>query len=316
MKTRGPYRIPPANALIAFESAARHGNFTLAARELRTSQSAVSRQVSKLETWLSARLFERSRAGATLTAAGERFRDGVAAGLAAIHRGAAEAAELSNAEQVVIACSHETSHFLIMPRYDALRRALGEDVRIRILTYHHYIQSLPADPSADIRLTWDAAGSAPEDRVVAFREAVRPVCSPAYAAEHPQTLAGPVAGWSGLTFLDLLRPNEGWASWEDWFAVAGRPDRAPRRLGLDSYTYVLEAAAAGHGIALGWRHLVKRSLEAGALVALGDGFVEFDRTHYGVLTEKGRRKPLARRCLAFFKQIRTASASATRPRTP
>ena len=60
MKTRNPYRIPPANALIAFESAARHGNFTLAARELRTSQSAVSRQIGSLETWLSARLFERS----------------------------------------------------------------------------------------------------------------------------------------------------------------------------------------------------------------------------------------------------------------
>ena len=300
MNTRDPYRIPSANALIAFESAARHGNFTLAARELRTSQSAVSRQIATLETWLSARLFERSRAGAILTEAGERFRDGVAAGLAAIHQGAAEAADLSNAEQVVIACSHEASHFFIMPRYDALRRALGEDVRIRVLTYHHYIQSLPADPSADILMTWDAAGAAPQDRALVHREAVRPVCSPAYAATHAQTLAGPVAGWSRLTFLDLLRPSEGWASWEDWFAVAGRPDGAPRRLGFDSYTYVLEAAAAGHGIALGWRYFIERPLEAGALVALGDGFVEFDSAYYGVLTEKGRRKPLARRCLAFF----------------
>ena len=300
MNTRDPYRIPSANALIAFESAARHGNFTLAARELRTSQSAVSRQIATLETWLSARLFERSRAGAILTEAGERFRDGVAAGLAAIHRGAAEAADLSNAEQVVIACSHEASHFFIMPRYDALRRALGEDIRIRVLTYHHYIQSLPADPSADILMTWDAAAVAPQDRALVHREAVRPVCSPAYAAAHAQALAGPVAGWSGLTFLDLLRPSEGWASWEDWFAVAGRPDGTPRYLGFDSYTYVLDAAAAGHGIAVGWRHFIERPLEAGALVALGDGFVEFDSAYYGVLTEKGRRKPLARRCLAFF----------------
>ena len=276
----------------------------------------MSRQIGKVETWLSARLFERSRAGATLTDAGVRFRDGVVAGLAAIHRGAADAAALSEAEQVVIAYSHEASHLLIMPRYDALRQVLGDDVRICILTYHHSVQSLPPDPSADILLTWDAAGIAPEDRVLALREAVRPVCSPAYAATHAQTLAAPVADRAGLTFLDLLRPNEGWASWEDWFAVAGRPDRAPRRLELDSYAYVLEAAAAGNGIALGWRYFIERSLAAGALVALGDGFVEFDRAHYGVLTEKGRRKPLARRCLAFFEQIRIASASATRPRTP
>ena len=300
MTKRSPYRIPSTSALVAFESAARHANFTLAAHELRTSQAAVSRQIAKLETWLSARLFDRSRAGATLTDAGRRFRDGVATGLATIHRGAAEAAELSQAEQVVIACSHDASHFLIMPRYEALRRVLGEDVQIRILTYHHSIRSLPPDPSADIRLVWNAAGVAPEDRALVINEAVRPVCSPAYAAAHAQVLAGPVAGWRGLTILDLLGPNEGWASWDDWFAAAGRPDAAPRRVGFDFYTFVLEAAAAGHGIALAWRHLIERSLESGALVALGDGFLETDNLCVGVLTEKGRRKPIARRCLAFF----------------
>ena len=305
MMQRSPYRIPAANALAAFESAARHGSFTLAAREIGTSQSGVSRYIGQLEAWLGVRLFERSRAGVTLTDAGERYRDGVAAGLATIQRSGAEAAELANPEQVVIACSHEASHFLIMPRYAELRRALGEHVRIRVLTYHHYVQSLPSDPAADIRLTWDPADTAPEDRVVTHGEQVRPVCSPAYAAEHAQPLAGPVADWDGLTFLDLLRPNEGWATWEDWFAVAGQPHGSPRRLGLDCYTYVLEAAVGGSGVALGWRHFIERFLEAGTLVALGDGFVEFNRAYYGVLTAKGRRKPLARKCLAFFQSLRT-----------
>ena len=139
--------------------------------------------------------------------------------------------------------------------------------------------------------------------MVAHGEAVRPVCSPAYAAAHAHTLAGPVSGWSGLTFLDLLRPSEGWASWEDWFAVAGRPAGAPRRLGFDSYAYVLEAAAAGHGVALGWRHFIERPVDTGVLVALGDGFVEFESAYYGVLTDTGRRKPLARRCLAFLDRL-------------
>ena len=82
--------------------------------------------------------------------------------------------------------------------------------------------------------------------------------------------------------------------WEDWFAVAGRPDTAPRRVGFDSYSYMLEAAAAGHGIALGWRYFMDRQLEAGALVALGDGFHETGNLYFAVLTEKGRRKPIAR----------------------
>ena len=261
--------------------------------------------------WLSARLFERSRAGVTLTEAGMHFRDGVVAGLAAIRRGAVEAAELSSTEQVVIACSHEASHFLIMPRYDALRQVLGEDIRIRILTYHHYVRSLPPDPSADLLLTWDAAGVPAEDRVVVLREGVRPVCSPRYAALHAETLVGPVSGWSGLTFLDLVRPNEGWASWEDWFVVAGRPDGAPRRVGFDCYTYVLEAAAAGHGIALSWRGLIERALEAGTLVALGDGLVESGNCFFGVLTEKGRRKRLARQCRASALRSSTGSHRAS-----
>ena len=309
------YRLPPPNALIAFESAARHGSFTLAARELRTSQPAVSRHIGRLEAWLSVRLFERSRAGVTLTDAGERFRDGVAAGLAAIHRGAAEASGLADAEQVVIACSHEASHFFILPRYDALRRALGEDVCVQVLTYHHHhVENQPSNPAADIRLTWGPSGAAPKGSVMLHGEAVRPVCSPAYAAQHARTLAGPVAGWDGVTLLDLSRPADGWASWEDWFAVAGRPAKRLRRLSHHSYTNVLEAAAAGDGIALGWRHFIDRFLDAGTLVGLRDDFVELDSAHYGVLTGKGRRKPLARRCLAFFDQHGSQSPSRQQPR--
>ena len=300
MKTGGPYRVPPANALMAFDSAARHANFTLAARELGTSQATVSRQIAKLETWLSARLFERSRAGATLTDAGKRFHSGVAAGLAAIHDGATEAAELSQTQQVVIACSHDASHFFLMPHYDTLRRLLGNDVRIRILTYHPSIGRLPSDPSVDILLTWNAADVDPEQDAIAIREAIRPVCSRTYASTHAQVLAGPVAGWSGLTFLDLVGFNEGWASWEDWFAVAGNPNGTPRRIEFDYYTYVLEAAAAGHGIALAWRHQIRRSIQSGSLVALGKGFVETENRFVGALTEKGRRKPIARTCLALL----------------
>ena len=54
---------------------------------------------------------------------------------------------------MVITCSHDASHFLIMPRYDALRQMVGEDVQIRVVIYHHSVQSLPSDPSADIVLT-------------------------------------------------------------------------------------------------------------------------------------------------------------------
>ena len=302
MSRRGPYRIPPTSALIAFDSAARHGNFSRAAKELRTSQSAISRHIASLERQLSTRLFERSRTGVSLTDAGNRYRDAVSTGLGAIHAGAAEVAELSTDEQaeVVIVCSEEVSHLFMMPRFAALEETLGERVRIRILTYHYSIRHLPHEPVADVILTWNAENVASEDRAIVYREAVRPICSPGYAATHAETLDGPVTGWNGLTFLDLTRPNEGWVSWETWFALAGHPTAKLRTLGFDSYSYVLEAAAAGRGIATGWRHFIERYVEAGSLVMLAGGFVQTDNFFYAVLTEKGRRRPLVRTCLAFF----------------
>ena len=152
-------------------------------------------------------------------------------------------------------------------------------------------------------LTWEKPNTTPEDWVVVFQEAVRPVCSRSFLATHGQVLNGPVSGWSGVNFLEIAEPNEGWADWEDWFQVAGRPTVAPKIVHYDHYTYVLDAVAAGDGISLAWRGLVEQYLQTGALVALTDDFVEMDTFFYGVLTEKGRTVPLARDCLDLLEDF-------------
>ena len=50
-------RIPPLNALKAFESAAKHLSFTKAADELFVTQAAISHQIKLLEEFLSIKLF-------------------------------------------------------------------------------------------------------------------------------------------------------------------------------------------------------------------------------------------------------------------
>ena len=77
LSDRSPYRVPSMSALIAFESAARHGGFSHAARELGTSQSAISRYIARLEGELSA---------------GLRFHKAVLLALDTLHGGAAEIA--------------------------------------------------------------------------------------------------------------------------------------------------------------------------------------------------------------------------------
>jgi LysR family glycine cleavage system transcriptional activator len=67
------YSLPPLNALRAFEAAARHLSFKLAAHELHVTPAAVGQQVKALEERLGVRLFERLHKQLILTPAGLIF---------------------------------------------------------------------------------------------------------------------------------------------------------------------------------------------------------------------------------------------------
>ena len=288
------------NALRAFEAAARHVSFSAAAEELGIHQPTVSRSIADLEREIGARLFERSPRAVVLTPAGELFHRAVSGGLKRIAAGALSAVNITEDQRVVVACGHATSHQFVMPRFESLRRALGEKVCLRILTLDYDMLARLGDNEADLLLVYDNAAGASADRAPLFADAVTPVCSPDFAAAHAQVLVRPVAEWGALPFLRLARPAHGWVTWHDWFEAVGYPVPRPRYIGIDDYVYLLEAAVAGQGLALGWRHFIDRYLDAGTLVAVMDGFVEFDKCCFAKLTERGRRRPVARQCLESF----------------
>ena len=62
-----PYRLPPLNALRAFEAAARHLSFARASEELNVTPAAVSQQIKKLEDHLQVQLFRRKNHRLTLS---------------------------------------------------------------------------------------------------------------------------------------------------------------------------------------------------------------------------------------------------------
>src|ERR1700710_1312529 len=64
-------RLPPLNALRAFEAAARHMNFSRAAEELSVTPGAVSQQIQNLEDYVGAALFKRTPKGLLLTDAAQ-----------------------------------------------------------------------------------------------------------------------------------------------------------------------------------------------------------------------------------------------------
>ena len=61
-------------------------------------------------------------------------------------------------------------------------------------------------------------------------------------------------------------------------------------MSFDNYSYLLEAAATGRGIMLGWRHFIEQRIDSGALIKLTDSFIEFNNRFCGALTGKGLSK--------------------------
>ena len=68
-------RLPPLNGLRAFEAAARHLNFRLAAEERGVTQGAVAQQVRGLEADLGTKLFDRLPRSLALTTQGRGYAD-------------------------------------------------------------------------------------------------------------------------------------------------------------------------------------------------------------------------------------------------
>lgn len=284
-------------ALCAFDAAARHLSFSRAAREMGTQQPAVSRWIAELEHEIGIQLFERGFRPARLTPSGELFHRAVTVSLERIAAGALAAASLSDTQRVIVACGYGTSHQFLLPRFEALCRAIGEDVCLRVLTVDYHMLDRLGSDEIDLVLTYGETADASEGGVALFAEAVTPVCSPDFAAAHAQVLARPVAEWGSLPFLRLDRPSPGWATWHDWFESAAYPLSTPRYVGFHDYVYLLEAAVAGQGLALGWRYYIDRYMDERTLVAVTDSFVERDRYCFARLTARGHRRPAARRCL-------------------
>ena len=294
------FNVPSASALIAFEAAARHCNFSRAAEELATSQSAVSRHIQALEARLGAPLFHRQGKRLSLTGQGESFRRAVEVSLENIQSAAAAVSAAAADSTLTIACTHEVSHLFLLPRFEGLQAAVGAESRIRIMSYEYDALETSLDPRIDLLFTYRTEDVAPRDRAVVSREAVMPVCAPAFKKKHRTRLAKGEAHWGGLPILKLTKPNIGWSTWEHWFARSAIPLQSPNYIGFDNYVYLLEAAAAGRGLALGWQGFVDRHLESGTLVGLSGHFLPFDRALYAILTETGRTRPAARKCLAFL----------------
>lgn len=252
-------RLPPLNALRAFEAAARFESFNRAAGQLHVTPSAVSHQIRTLEAFLGVELFRRGARAVRLTEAGRGFLPPVRDALEQIGAAAEHLMRRSESPTLLVSVAPEFAIGWLVPRLTDFYAAHPE-LEVRLDTSVELIDFGASDVDAAIRHTPDPQyPGLVAHRLV--REELVPLCSPAMVERGLREPAD-------LARVTLLHSRSRAGQWQNWLALAGVADvvtGAGQRFPNDALA--LEAAASGLGVALGNRTLVQRQLAEGRLVA-------------------------------------------------
>ena len=253
-------RLPPLNAVRAFEAAARNASFTRAARELFVTQGAVSRHVATLESWLGAKLFTRTQRGIELTAKGSAYFR--------LLKGALD--QIDHATQQLQHAPDENLLRLKLPPTFAIRwlvprlagfHAMHPTIDVQITTSHDTADFDRED--VDVCIHSDREPPAGPGYRRLFGEVLLPVCSPGLvkrgpALKHPRDLARHVL------LCSLHRPRD----WPTWLAVAGADDiDGNSGLKFENAALAYQAVIDELGVMVAQLALVEDDLRTGRLVA-------------------------------------------------
>lgn len=253
-------RLPPLNALRAFEATARLSSVTAAAQELGVTHSAISQQVRQLEDYMGRRLFHRPGRRVEPTTAGRALLQDVTAAFD----------QIANASERL---THRGARRILTvkaPPCFALRWLVP---RIVDFQRQHQGLELRVDTSAS-----DSAGRPDRihDVVICREESNWPgyLCRPllddrrvvvigSQLADH-YSLARP----ADLNQLTLLQTRPASNEWQRWFERYGESaHNTPEGPVFDDLTLALEAAFTGLGAVIAPLALVEKDLLQGRLVA-------------------------------------------------
>jgi LysR family glycine cleavage system transcriptional activator len=294
-------RLPALNALRAFEAAARHLSFTRAAEELNVTPGAISQQIRQLEEFAGAPLFRRTGRQVLLTDAG-------AAALPLLTQGFEMMAEAVH-------------HMRAPARRDRLMISSAPSFAAKWLA-HRLDLFQESHPEAEIWISADTAltdfNTSDIDFAVRYgkgvydglrsekimSESVLPVCSPALLTgarplRAPEDLLGHVLLHDESPENDPSRPD-----WNSWLKARGVTtvdgNRGPR---FTQSSLVVEAAAAGRGVALAKRAIAASDLERGRLIApFADGSSDIDFAYWLVWPKWRMPSKLSREFMTWIKE--------------
>ena len=235
-------RLPPLNALRAFDAAVHTGSFTRAGEALHVTQGAISRQIKQLEAWLDKPLFVRHHQGLVLTAAGSLLAKSLDSAFGTLQAAVEELTNLGQRQRIAINVPQTFASRWLAPR---LRGFHGRH------------------PDIDLAITTSEVGSLREARqydglIMFLDEPWAKFNCRLLRQEHYIAVASPELWREGAppdlaktTLLHVLNGAKRMPMWENWFASLGirHIDPGP---GIDFSTMdqAINAAVSGAGVAL------------------------------------------------------------------
>jgi LysR family transcriptional regulator, glycine cleavage system transcriptional activator len=255
-------RLPPLNAIRAFEAAAQRGSFVDAAAELNVTHWAIGKQVKLLEEWLGVPLFERRSRGVTLTDEGAELLGDVSAAFFRLSEATAKLRrpEMTRRLSGLVRVNVQPSFALrwLLPRLQAFQE-LYPNIDVRISTTSRKLRYIGTAFDVGVRSTPEKHVGLRSETLMPDRR--RPACSPALLRKHP------IEGVRDLRHHTLLHSATTRQAWSHWLSVAGNSDlRRFRQMELEHVYQQLQAAVEGLGVALASMPLIEGDIAAGRLV--------------------------------------------------
>jgi LysR family transcriptional regulator, glycine cleavage system transcriptional activator len=235
-------KLPPLNAVRAFEAAARHVSFTKAAAELHVTHGAISRQVALLEAWFGSALFRRSASLLTLTDAGRVYAAEITSLLDRLAVASANLQREATPTALNVSAPPTFTMRWLLPRISTFQR-MRPEVEIRLTTSLAPVNFQENAYDVAIRGTHAPLQGC---RSQAFMsELIVPIC-------HIDLLdRGRLTAPTDLSRHTLINYATAPYTWAEWLGCVGHPEvKGANMLNFEQMFFALQAAAEGLGIVL------------------------------------------------------------------
>jgi len=254
-------RLPPLTALRAFDAAARHMSFALAAAELNVTPAALSFQIKSLEDHLGQSLFLRKNRAVELTEAGRTLAPGAAEGFQTLTAAWTATRRLQDNTSLTVTAGPALTAKWFAPRLYEFARAHPEiDLRFSATLR---MMDLERD-DVDVAIRFGEGCDGGLYSVPVRKEWLTPVMTPEMAEQFPTVESLTKAPLIHDESISFLRPP---CDWPIWFRAMGVDHTPVHGTHFSNADHAVDAAIAGVGAVLGRRAMIVKDLAEGRLVA-------------------------------------------------